>query len=174
MVGGRDFDESHFNRAVQARRQPGSAFKPFVYAAALEAGYTPASIIDHLNDADRHAAGRLDAGGRALHRRFDELRAGLRTSSNAPPCGCSRMSAFRRPWHAEGDGRRRRAERAVAGARLGRGHAAVADGGLRRLRQPRAGAAAVSHPSRRGSQTARCSSRPSRPRPASSPRRRLT
>ena len=39
MVGGRDFDESHFNRAVQARRQPGSAFKPFVYAAALEAGY---------------------------------------------------------------------------------------------------------------------------------------
>ena len=39
MVGGRDFDDSHFNRAVQAHRQPGSAFKPFVYAAALEAGY---------------------------------------------------------------------------------------------------------------------------------------
>ena len=39
MVGGRDFDQSHFNRAVQAHRQPGSAFKPFVYAAALEAGY---------------------------------------------------------------------------------------------------------------------------------------
>ena len=38
LVGGRDFDKSHFNRAVQARRQPGSAFKPFVYAAALEAG----------------------------------------------------------------------------------------------------------------------------------------
>ena len=50
MVGGRDFEQSHFNRAVQARRQPGSAFKPFVYAAALEAGYTPATIIDHLND----------------------------------------------------------------------------------------------------------------------------
>ena len=50
MVGGRDFDASRFNRAVQARRQPGSAFKPFVYAAALEAGYTPASVIDHLND----------------------------------------------------------------------------------------------------------------------------
>ena len=43
MVGGRDFDASHFNRAVQAQRQPGSAFKPFVYAAALEAGYTPAT-----------------------------------------------------------------------------------------------------------------------------------
>lgn len=50
MVGGRDFDESHFNRAVQAKRQAGSAFKPFVYAAALEAGYTPASVISHLND----------------------------------------------------------------------------------------------------------------------------
>src|SRR5262249_8364951 len=50
LVGGRDFDESHFNRATQARRQSGSAFKPFVYAAALEAGYSPASIISNLND----------------------------------------------------------------------------------------------------------------------------
>ena len=50
LVGGRDFDESRFNRATQARRQSGSAFKPFVYAAALEAGYSPASLITHLND----------------------------------------------------------------------------------------------------------------------------
>jgi len=50
MVGGRSFDESHFNRATQSRRQPGSAFKPFVYAAALEHGYTPATVIDGLND----------------------------------------------------------------------------------------------------------------------------
>jgi penicillin-binding protein 1A len=49
MVGGRDFRESSFNRAVQARRQPGSAFKPFVFAAALEAGYTPATMIRDLN-----------------------------------------------------------------------------------------------------------------------------
>jgi len=41
MVGGRDFWESKFNRATQARRQPGSAFKPFVYAAAVAAGYPP-------------------------------------------------------------------------------------------------------------------------------------
>lgn len=41
LVGGRDFDDSQYNRAVQARRQPGSAFKPFVYAAALAAGYPP-------------------------------------------------------------------------------------------------------------------------------------
>ena len=61
MVGGRDFDESPFNRAVQAQRQPGSAFKPFVYAAALEAGYTPATMIENLNepiDDARRATGR--------------------------------------------------------------------------------------------------------------------
>ena len=45
MVGGRDFSESQFNRAVQSRRQPGSAFKPVIYAAALDKGYTPASVI---------------------------------------------------------------------------------------------------------------------------------
>ena len=45
LVGGFDFYASKYNRATQARRQPGSAFKPFVYSAALENGFTPASII---------------------------------------------------------------------------------------------------------------------------------
>lgn len=45
MVGGRDFMESQFNRALQSRRQPGSAFKPVIYAAALDKGYTPATVI---------------------------------------------------------------------------------------------------------------------------------
>ena len=45
MVGGNNFLESQFNRAVQARRQPGSAFKPIIYAAALDKGFTPASVI---------------------------------------------------------------------------------------------------------------------------------
>jgi penicillin-binding protein 1A len=45
MVGGRDYWESKFNRAVQARRQPGSAFKPFVYTAAIEQGIGPSTII---------------------------------------------------------------------------------------------------------------------------------
>jgi len=46
LVGGYDFFRSEFNRAVQARRQPGSAFKPFVYMAALEAGFTPATRVE--------------------------------------------------------------------------------------------------------------------------------
>ncbi|MGH7334134.1 MAG: penicillin-binding transpeptidase domain-containing protein, partial [Candidatus Rokuibacteriota bacterium] len=46
MVGGYDFFRSEFNRAVQAKRQPGSAFKPFVYVAALEAGLTPATRVE--------------------------------------------------------------------------------------------------------------------------------
>ncbi|MEL6435740.1 MAG: penicillin-binding protein 1A [Pseudomonadota bacterium] len=45
MAGGFSFYESQFNRATQAFRQPGSSFKPFVYAAALDNGYTPASVI---------------------------------------------------------------------------------------------------------------------------------
>lgn len=45
MIGGYDFNRSEFNRAVQAKRQPGSAFKPITYTAALDIGFTPASIL---------------------------------------------------------------------------------------------------------------------------------
>ena len=45
MVGGRSFHDSPFNRAVLARRQPGSAFKPFVWLTALEAGMTPDDTV---------------------------------------------------------------------------------------------------------------------------------
>lgn len=45
MVGGRDFSDSEFNRAIQARRQPGSAFKPFVFTAAIDNGFTPADVV---------------------------------------------------------------------------------------------------------------------------------
>ncbi len=48
MVGGRDFKRYQFNRATQASRQPGSSFKPFVYTAAIENGFTPADIIEDL------------------------------------------------------------------------------------------------------------------------------
>jgi len=46
LVGGLDFGASQFNRATQSRRQPGSAFKPFIYAAAIDSGYTPASLVN--------------------------------------------------------------------------------------------------------------------------------
>jgi len=46
LVGGLDFGASQFNRATQSRRQPGSAFKPFIYAAAIDNGYTPASLVN--------------------------------------------------------------------------------------------------------------------------------
>jgi membrane carboxypeptidase/penicillin-binding protein len=49
LVGGRDFAESSFNRATQARRQAGSAFKPILYAAALERGYAPGSLLRDLD-----------------------------------------------------------------------------------------------------------------------------
>ena len=82
LVGGRDFGQSSYNRALLARRQPGSAFKPFVYAAAVEAGYGPDDIIDGLDEAVR-----VD---RTLWAPDDEhategsmtLRDGLRRSSN--------------------------------------------------------------------------------------------
>jgi len=45
MVGGNDFKRSQFNRAIQSRRQPGSAFKPLIYAAAIDKGYTPATVL---------------------------------------------------------------------------------------------------------------------------------
>ena len=46
MIGGRDYDQSQFNRAADARRQPGSAFKLFVYLAALRSGYSPSEVVD--------------------------------------------------------------------------------------------------------------------------------
>jgi 1A family penicillin-binding protein len=82
MVGGRDFKESHFNRAVQAHRQPGSAFKPFVYAAALESGYTPATLIDHLNDPIDTLQGAWTPEDEHTSAGSLSLRAGLRMSSN--------------------------------------------------------------------------------------------
>jgi penicillin-binding protein 1A len=82
MIGGRNFKESPFNRAVQAKRQPGSAFKPFVYAAALEAGYTPSTVIQNLNAPIDTVQGAWTPEDEHSTATSMTLRTGLRTSSN--------------------------------------------------------------------------------------------
>jgi penicillin-binding protein 1A len=87
MIGGYDFERSKFNRATQAKRQPGSAFKPFVYAAAFDRGLTPATVID-----DSPISYRFRVGGEVIEwspenydRKFSgpaTLRRGLENSIN--------------------------------------------------------------------------------------------
>jgi 1A family penicillin-binding protein len=86
LVGGRDYRMSPFNRATRSRRQPGSAFKPIVYAAALDRGYTPVSILTGLTSVGTAATATeeewrpRDANGSDV----DDvtLRAGLLESNN--------------------------------------------------------------------------------------------
>ena len=82
MVGGRKFEESKFNRAMQAKRQPGSAFKPFVYAAALERGYSPATLITGLSRPMMTPQGAWVPEDEHLEGDAITMRAALRTSSN--------------------------------------------------------------------------------------------
>jgi penicillin-binding protein 1A len=80
LVGGRDFRESSFNRATQARRQAGSAFKPIIYAAALERGYAPGTLLKDL-DTPIDGADSWMPGGE--HERAEyTLRRALKVSSN--------------------------------------------------------------------------------------------
>ncbi len=83
MVGGRDFKNSSYNRATRAKRQPGSAFKPFVYAAAVEDGYGPDDMIEGLYQPVEAS----NAAWTPDDEHFEEydsvsLREGLRMSSN--------------------------------------------------------------------------------------------
>ena len=80
MVGGRDYRESPFNRAVQAQRQPGSAFKLFVYLAAMRAGWTPDSLID---DAPITIDGWTPVNSDGVYRGRITLREAFARSSNA-------------------------------------------------------------------------------------------
>ena len=84
MVGGRDYNESQFNRATQAQRQPGSAFKPFVYLAGLEAGIRPDDQFCRRPDPDRQlAAAQLH---QPLSRRGHRRRGAGRNRSTPSPC----------------------------------------------------------------------------------------
>lgn len=82
LVGGRDFGKSSYNRAFQARRQPGSAFKPFVYAAAVEAGFGPDDTIDGLEEPVRVANTSWSPDDEHVTGDSVTLRDGLRLSSN--------------------------------------------------------------------------------------------
>jgi len=82
LVGGRNFRESRFNRATQARRQAGSAYKPFVFAAALEAGYSPATVITRLNDPIQTLQGAWVPEDEHSTASSMTLRTALKTSSN--------------------------------------------------------------------------------------------
>jgi penicillin-binding protein 1A len=82
MVGGRDFKTSRFNRATQALRQPGSAFKPFVYAAALEAGYGPSSLVTDLDQPVQTFQGAWMPEDEHSDSLEMTVRTALRTSSN--------------------------------------------------------------------------------------------
>jgi len=86
MVGGYDFTRSQFNRATQSKRQPGSVFKPIVYAAALDHGYTPASIVKDAPVSFRDGRGRRWSPGNADHtyRGPIRLREALTFSRNVP------------------------------------------------------------------------------------------
>ena len=80
LVGGRDYPESQFNRALKAKRQPGSAFKMFVYLAALERGLTPDSIVHDLPLIGTGWSPRNEGTG---YRGAVSLRAALAHSMNA-------------------------------------------------------------------------------------------
>lgn len=83
LVGGRDFDDSTFDRAIEARRQAGSAFKPFVFAAAIEGGASPSTLITGLNETTRVAG--VDWRPDNAHGEGAEvmtMREALRTSNN--------------------------------------------------------------------------------------------
>ena len=142
LVGGRNFAESPFNRATDAKRQPGSAFKPFVFAAALEAGFSPGTTIDGLDGYIASAQGAYLPGGE--HEiESTTLRSALVHSSNRAAVHLLQrvglgatidLAQPRRP--------RRDAGRAVAGARHRRSQPAEPDLGLYRVRQRRRVAAA--------------------------------
>ena len=93
LVGGRDFGATSFNRATQARRQPGSAFKPIIYAAALERGLAPASMLTHLDEPIMTDNGPWLPGGEHESNEYS-LRTALKISSNRAAAQLLRQVGF--------------------------------------------------------------------------------
>lgn len=108
MVGGSDFSKSQFNRAIQSNRQPGSAFKPILYAASLENGYHPASLLLDSPSALGSADANLDWKPQNYDGKFKgemTLRRALETSRNIPTIklvqdvGVRKMNEFINRFH---------------------------------------------------------------------------
>ena len=108
LNGGLDFGLNNFNRATQARRQPGSAFKPFVYSAAFENGYTPATVVlDAPPDVGWPSGARARLATRELQRqvlrsvaaargaaRIDERRVDPHHAEHGVPAAVSHVKRF--------------------------------------------------------------------------------
>ena len=115
MVGGKSYRDSPFNRATQARRQPGSAFKLFVYLAALRAGWTPDSMIE---DRPITIDGWTPANNDGVYRGEITLREAFARSSNAATVRLSESvgranvhSRRSRAWHHDSAAQLARASR---------------------------------------------------------------
>ncbi len=143
IVGGRDFKVSQFNRATRSRRQPGSAFKPLLFAAALEHGFSPVSVLSGLATIRPQGPEEWsprNAGGETPDALT--LRAALLESNNRAATALQQRLGARPVLRLASDaGLRDHAERPVAVAGDGRGHAARPHGGVRdvperRLRGP--------------------------------------
>lgn len=110
MVGGRDFSDSRFNRAVRARRQAASTFKPFIYAAALASGYSPSALLDDTPLRRDMGGGRIWAPQNPGNRYADSisLRDALVFSSNvatirlAEEVGLDRVAAMAKAMGLQG------------------------------------------------------------------------
>ena len=151
LVGGRNFSESPYNRATQARRQPGSAFKPIIYAAALERGYAPGSMLRDLDTPIGGYGAEWLPGGEHENSEYT-LRSALQVSSNRAAAqvlqhvgiGAAVDYAHRLGINS------RAAVGAFSGPGHRRSHAARTDSGLRRLRQRRHAGGAALHLAHRG------------------------
>ena len=94
MIGGKDYSASPFNRATQAKRQPGSTFKLFVYLAALKDGWDPDDMIS--NEAIETGRVSAEKFGRRLFERRSRWRMPLRRRAMSRRCGCCARSATTR------------------------------------------------------------------------------
>jgi 1A family penicillin-binding protein len=105
IVGGRDYRTTTFNRAARSRRQPGSAFKPFVFAAALERGFSPVSVLSRLSELP--PAGPDEWTPRNAHDDMTEdamtLRAALLESNNRAAVALQRQIGTRPVLHLADD-----------------------------------------------------------------------